>query len=108
MTNFSIWIIESKHKNPNNFYVKVDGSPSYTGFWVANTKSVTAANELVMEACSELDLGEVDIVSTIQSTELSGVVPKEVKEKIDRLIDQAKNHEDVHLAAWVSSNGGLW
>lgn len=108
MTDLKIWIIESKHKNPNDFYVKVDGSDNYTGFWVANTESIASANELMMEACNDLDLGTAEIIHTSTVTELSDAVQNEVKEKINSLASQLKGKEDVQLAAWISSNGGLW
>lgn len=108
MKDLTIWIIESKHRNPNDFYVKVDGSNYYTGFWVANSESTDSANDLMMEACNELDLGDVEIVRMTTASELSKTTPKEIKEKINHLISQLKDKEDVQLAAWISSNGGLW
>lgn len=108
MENLTIWIIESRHKNPNDFYVKVDGSDYYKGFWVANAKSIPLANELMMEACAELDLGTVEIVATTTAARMSDATPKEAREKIKHLVDQIKAKEDVQLAAWISSNGGLW
>ncbi len=108
MTNLTIWIIESKHKNPNNFYVKVDGSDYYTGFWVAKTESIASAKELMLEACDELDLGDIEIIRTTTAIELSNTIPKEIEDKIDHLSKQITDQKDVQLAAWISSNGGLW
>lgn len=110
MPELSIWIVESKHENPNSFYVKVDGSSYYTSVWVANTNSLSSANKLTIEACAELDLGNVEIVHTTPLIEIESEtrISNELKERIKTLAEQIHDQEDVQMAAWISSNGGLW
>lgn len=108
MADLTMWIIESKHKNPSDFYVKVDGSDYYTGSWVANTISTQLAKKLVKEVCTELNLGNVEFISVTPFTNHTHSTSKELQEKINHLASQIKDHEDAQLAAWSSSNGGLW
>ena len=102
------WIIKSKHFNPNDFYVKVDGSDFYTAYWIANASSDQQATSLTLEACEELDLGQVEIQEAI---EYSGQQISNMPE-VDAAIKTAKEKyaspNEAQLAAWVSSQGGKW
>ncbi|HEY8939153.1 MAG TPA: hypothetical protein VIM59_03145 [Cellvibrio sp.] len=103
-----IWIVKSKHINPNGFYLKVDNSDCYTAYWIANTSSDQQAISLVLETSEELDLGQVEIQEAI---EYSGQQISNVPE-VDTAIKAAKEkftaYGDVQLAAWVTSLGGKW
>ena len=43
MTALQLWVVTSKHTNPNDFYVKVEGSEIYTDYLVEKTQSDTDA-----------------------------------------------------------------
>lgn len=102
------WIIKSQHLNPNNFYVKVDGSDFYTAYWVANTSSSQQAISLTLETSDELDLGQTEIQETIEySGQQISNIP-EVDAAIHAATEKHTISGDVQLAAWVSSQGGKW
>ena len=108
MSKKSIWIIKTKHIKPNNFYVKVDGSDFYTAYWIANTSNEQQAISLVLETCTELDLGQVEIQDIIK---YSGQQISNVSE-VDTAIKVAKEKHaasgEAQLAAWITSLGGKW
>lgn len=102
------WIIKSKHLNPNDFYVKVDGSDFYTAYWIANATNNEHATSLALEASDELDLGDVEIQ---EATEYSGQQISNIPE-VNAAIETAKEKyaasNEAQLAVWVSSQGGKW
>lgn len=108
MTALQLWVVTSKHTNPNDFYVKVDGSEFYTAYWVANTQSATDAEASVMEAADELDLGEVEIVGIACFTGQAFSEVSGVDGAIHAAAEKHKNSREAQLAAWVSSQGGKW
>lgn len=103
-----VWIIKSKHIDPNGFYVKLDDSDFYIAYWIANTSSDQRAISLVLETSEELDLGQIEIQEAI---EYSGQQISNMPE-VDAAIKAAKEKftasGDVQLAAWVTSLGGKW
>jgi hypothetical protein len=108
MTATGTWIIKSKHLNPNDFYVKVDGSDFYTAYWVANAASDQQATSLTLEASDELDLGQTEIQEAIVYTgqQLSSV--PEIDSAIKAAVEKYAASSEAQLAAWVSSQGGKW
>lgn len=108
MADPDVWIIECKHEDPNGFYVKVDGSPYYTGFWLAREESLLSANRLMTETSSELALGKTTITTTALYPEIGDSIPKEVKERVVALADKLTNKKDIRLAAWILSSGEIW
>lgn len=102
------WIIKSKHINPNDFYVKVDGSESYTAYWITKAANDEQARSLALEACEELDLGEVDIEDVIEYSgkKISGA--PDVDSAIEAAVVKFAESNEAQLAAWVSSQGGKW
>ncbi|AQT61079.1 hypothetical protein [Cellvibrio sp. PSBB023] len=102
------WIIKSKHLNPNNFYVKVDGSDFYTAYWVANTSNSQQAISLTLETSDELDLGQTEIQETIEYSGQQISNTPEVDAAIHAAIAKHTISGDVQLAVWVSSQGGKW
>lgn len=108
MSATGIWIIKSKHLNPNDFYVKVDGSDFYTAYWVANASSGQQATSLALEACEELDLGQVEIqeASEYSDQQISNI--PEVDAAIKAATEKYAASGEAQLAAWVSSQGGKW
>ena len=108
MNSIVVWVVKSRHIKPNNFYVKVDGSDFYTAYWVANKSSEQQATSLVLETCDELILGQVEIEEVI---EYSGQQISNIPE-VDTVIKEAKEKHvipnDTQLAAWISSQGGMW
>lgn len=108
MTDLKIWIIKSRHKDPNDLYVKIDGSNHYFGFWVASARSFASAENLMTEAANDLNLGKISVVKIVLFDELGDITSNEIKERITMLTKKLERREDVQLAAWVSSNGGLW
>lgn len=108
MKGLAIWIIESDHKNPNDFYVRTDESEHYTALWVAYAHSIESANALLQEASAELELGETSIIRTSPVADYQDDIPDRAKAKIQELAKKIKDTEDVQMAAWISSNGGLW
>jgi NurA-like 5'-3' nuclease len=102
------WIIKSRHINPNAFYVRVDGSDFYTAYWVANTQHDEQARSMALEASEELVLGQVEILEgIIYSGQLISNEP-EVDAAINAAVGKYTTLNEVHLAAWISSQGGLW
>lgn len=108
MSLYKKWIIVSRHVNPNDFYVKVDGSDFYTAFWIASSKTKEAALSLVHETICELDLGEAEITEAGLYCADHLIKNTGVAEGIQDSIEKLEDREDVQLAAWVSSEGGLW
>lgn len=104
MNATATWIVESKHLDPNDFYVKVDGSDFYTAYWVANASNDQQAISLALEASEELDLGETEIQEAI---EYSGQQISNTAE-VDAAIGKYTISEDIQLAAWISYQGGKW
>lgn len=103
-----IWIVTSRHINPNDFYVKVDGSEFYTAYWVANTNSASTAEASVIEATEELDLGQVEIQHTADYLGQSFSDIAEVNIAIEAAVEKYKDSNETQLAAWISSQGGKW
>lgn len=108
MNATGIWIIKSKHLNPNDFYVKVDGSDFYTAFWVVNAPSDQQATSMTLEACEELDLGQFEIQEAIEFSDQHISDIPEVDTAIKTAIEKYSGSNDAQLAAWVSSQGGKW
>ncbi len=102
------WIIKSKHINPNDFYVKVDGSEFYTAYWVVKAANDEQARSLALEACEELDLGVVDIEDVIgyAGQKISGA--QDVDSAIETAVVKFAESNEAQLAAWISSQGGKW
>lgn len=107
MTSLQIWIIESSHTNPDDFFVELDGSPSYKAYWVAQTDSVQEAERLTRDIAGELELGEVKIVQTILYVENTIIESAEVTARIEDIVNNFQHYEDAQMAAWISSEGGL-
>ena len=107
MENLQIWIIESTHVNPDNFFVELDGSPSYKAYWVAQTHSAQEAEKLTRDIADELELGEVKIVQTILYAENTIIDSAEVTTRIKDIVSNFQHYEDAQMAAWISSEGGL-
>lgn len=108
MSATGTWIIKSRHINPNAFYVRVDGSDFYTVYWVANTQDDEQARSMALEASVELVLGQVEILEAIIYTgQLISDEPK-VNAAIKAAAGKYTTLNEVHLAAWISSQGGLW
>ena len=108
MNATGIWIIKSKHLNPNDFYVKVDGSDFYTAYWVANAASDQQATSLTLEASDELDLGQTEIQeATVYTGQQLSSVP-EIETAIKAAVEKYATSNEAQLAAWVSSQGGKW
>ncbi len=108
MENNPLWVIETKHIDPNDFYVKVDGSPFYTAFWVARAADPDIAQALLNETAEELVLGETTVISTIPFNSENMSIASEVMEKINARIVKLGKSDDIRLAAWITSTGGLW
>lgn len=108
MRAIGTWIIKSRHTNPNDFYVRVDGSDFYTAYWVAKAADNEQAKSLALEACEELDLGEVDIqeVTGYSGQKVSGT--QEIDSAIEAAVEKFSAAGEAQLAAWVSSQGGKW
>lgn len=108
MSKRETWIIKSKHIKPNDFYVKVDGSDFYTAYWVAKAANKEQARSLALEACEELDLGEVNIQEVIEFSgqRIFGVL--EIDLVIAAAIEKFSASREAQLAAWVSSQGRRW
>ena len=108
MSNFRLWVVESRQTSPNDFYVKVDGSEFYTAYWVVRSSSKQRAEELVLEASEELVLGDTEIIET-QPYEQDALIKDEtLMERIRLMSTKLSEQEDAQLGAWVSSDGGLW
>lgn len=107
MTNLQIWIIESTHMNPEDFFVELDGSPSYKAYWVAQTHSAQEAEKLTRDIAGELELGEIKIVQTILYEENLIIESEDITARITDIVSNFQHYEDAQLAAWISSNGGL-
>lgn len=103
-----IWIVTSRHINPNDFYVKVDGSEFYTAYWVANVDSASKAEASVVEATEELDLGQVEIKGSADYSGQSFSDIEAVNTAIKEAVERYKDFSEAQLAAWVSSQGGKW
>ncbi len=103
-----IWIVKSKHINPNGFYVKVDNSDFYTAYWIANTSSDQRAISLVLETSEELDLGQVEIQEAVEYSGQQISNMPEVDAAIKAAKEKHKAFGDAQLAAWVTSLGGKW
>jgi hypothetical protein len=107
MTDLQIWIIESAHVNPDNFFVELDGSPSYKAYWVAQTHSAQEAEKLTRDIAGELELGEVKIVQTVLYAANSIIESEDVTARIEDIVSNFQHYEDAQMAAWISSEGGL-
>lgn len=103
-----VWVIECKHEDPNGFYVKVDGSPCYTGFWLAREESLASANELMMETSDELALGKTTIITTAKYSEIDASLPTEIKQRITALVGQPIDKGNIQLAAWILASEEIW
>ncbi len=108
MSELNIWVAESKQIDPNDFYVKVDGSDFYTAYWVVCSSSKEKAQKLVIDVSEELVLGETEIIGLQLYTSEALVKNEEITERIQQLVDKFQDQEDAQIAAWVSSSGGLW
>lgn len=104
----AIWIIKSRHINPNDFYVKVDGSDFYSAYWVANTQSDEQARSMALETSEELVLGQVEILEAIAYTGQSISNKPEVNAAIKAAVEKYTAPNEIQLAAWISSQGRLW
>lgn len=69
---------------------------------------VVSQQKLVLEVSEELVLGETAIRELNLYTVKSLINNEEITEKVRKLIDEIPNNEDAQMAAWASSNGGLW
>lgn len=107
MKTSKIWIIESAHINPHDFYIDLDGSPSYKAYWVAQTKSEQEAEQLTQATAAELELGDINIIQTTLYSENTQVELPDVLTRIKDIVSHFEDYEDVQLAAWISSEGGL-
>lgn len=103
-----VWIIKSKHIDPNGFYVNLDDSDFYIAYWIANTSSDQQATLLTLEACVELDLGQVEIQEVIEYSGQQISSMPEVDAAIKAAKEKYKAFDDVQLVAWVTSLGGKW
>jgi hypothetical protein len=102
------WIVKSRHINPNDFYVKVDGSDFYTAFWKTSANSEQEACALALQASDELELGDAEIIEATVYAAQWVADTAEVNGRIDLMVDKYKESSETQLAAWVSSAGGLW
>lgn len=108
MSENVIWIIKSKQTNPNDFYVRVDGSEFYIAFWVASSQSKEEALSMTKVAIAELDLGETESIEAYPYNNQFSSENNEISVKIEKLIESLNNQFDVQLAAWVPEKGGVW
>lgn len=76
--------------------------------WIVSTTSRDSALSTVHEAVTELELGKTEIVDANLYTSDYSITDPAVLKKIESMIERVGNHEDTQLAAWISSNGGLW
>lgn len=102
------WIVKSRHTNPNDFYVKVDGSDFYTAFWKTSANSDQEACALALEASDELDLGHTEIIEARVYAAQWVADTAEVNVRINLMVGRYKESSKTQLAAWVSSAGRLW
>lgn len=108
MPENAIWVIKSKHRDPNDFYVKVDGSEFYIATWVALAKNKDNALSMTETTLSELELGNAEIIEIYSRNAKDAKEDAEIYQKILDTFPILNGQEDVQLAAWKSSNGGLW
>ncbi|OZG71576.1 hypothetical protein BTA51_20045 [Hahella sp. CCB-MM4] len=108
MSERNLWVIESKHTDPNDFYVKVDGAEFYSAYWMVYSSSIQNAEELVLETSEDLGLGDVDIVDIQQYRDNAVVVDSEITERLRALSTKIEGPEEAQLGAWVSLRKGLW
>jgi hypothetical protein len=102
------WIVKSKHINPNDFFVKVDGSDFYTAFWKASANSEGEACVLALEASDELGLGDTEVIEAAVHAPNCVSDTAEVNARIDLMVDKYRESSETQLVAWVSSSGGIW
>lgn len=108
MSATDIWIVKSRHTNPNNFYVKVDGSEFYIAYWRAIAQNEQQAHLLVLEASEELVLGNTEIIEATDYQEHLIEDTTEVQDAINSAVEKFKESNETQLAAWITANGGLW
>ncbi|WP_020407673.1 hypothetical protein [Hahella ganghwensis] len=94
--------------DPDDFYVKVDGSELDTAYWVIRAVSKQRAEELLQEATEELVLGNTEIIG-IQPYVIGELIKNEaVTPRVSEMSAKIGEVDDVQLAAWISSKGRLW
>lgn len=108
MSHLSIWVAKAVHKDPSDFYVKVDSSDYYTAYWVVRASDKDAASSLVEDVSTELELGSVEVSQIYQYPNELDVSDEAVRRQIEEGLSKLEEGEDVQLSAWVSKNGGLW
>jgi len=108
MDNNPLWVIETKHIDPNDFYVKVDGSPFYTAYWVARSADKKGVELLLINVISDLVLGKHEVIS-ISHPDVNFVVGNsEINSRVNDGFGMLSGAEDIQLAAWITVKGGLW
>lgn len=108
MTDMNLWVVTSTHQNPNDFYVKVDGSQYYTAYWVVRCTDERSIDALVLNVADELDLGNCAIKSRDFYPSGFHTDDPKIRHAVEENFSKLENGEDVQLGAWVSANGGLW
>ena len=108
MSDLNLWIVKSTHKNPEDFYVKVDDSDCYTAYWVVRASDEVAVSRLVEEGSSELEFGAIEVNQIYQYPSDFSVNDASIKQSVDEGVNKLGDGEDAQLGAWISENGGLW
>lgn len=108
MVESRIWIIKSIQTNPNALYVKVDGSEFYIAIWVACAKNKEEALSTTSAAISELELGETEVIVVYSYDQSDKQENRVITERVADTIKILNGQEDVQLAVWSTSNGGIW
>lgn len=108
MSNLAIWVARAVHKDPSDFYVKVDGSDYYTAYWAIRASDRDAASSLVGHVAAELELGSVEVSQIYQYPNELDFSDEAVRRQIEERVSKLDEREDAQLGAWVSKNGGLW
>lgn len=108
MNDFSLWVVESAHTNPTDFYVRVDGSDIYIAYWIVCSSSEGRAQQLASQVSEELLLGNTETIAIYPYRPGDLVKDDNVTARMGKISTKFSAQEDIQLAAWITSEGGLW
>lgn len=101
------WVVQTKHVNPDDFYVKTDGSEEYSAYWIANAPSAEEAQAITLETAADLELGQSKWVASTAFAEDIETGSQAIKSQLLETAAQFKEAMAARLAAWVSQNGAV-
>lgn len=101
------WVVQTKHTNPDDFYVKTDGSEEYSAYWIANAPSAEEAQTIALETAADLELGQSTWVASTLFAEDLHIGNYAIKTQLIATAAQCDEAMAARLAAWVSQNGAV-